>query len=289
MTPPTATAPKAPHAAPPDHGGHGPGDPVPPSRSHGGHGGDAHSGDARTGGHGGRKHRHEEHAGHSVPPWLMSFGDMMTLFLCFFIILTTMADKQEGGLMAAGLGQFVSVLENHGALSGAMEGEQRLQAVNMYRERFGLPPEVESLDVASKPEPRDLHELEELVGKQLRPHAELPLPEVALFDADSAELSTAAKRYLDRIAETLRPGFGQVLVLDGHALDAGPRFREDDTLLALSRASAVRGYLVEQHEFVPPRIEVRAWPGELGARGGGSNVDARLIEPIRDGPASGGS
>jgi flagellar motor protein MotB len=224
-------------------------------------------------------------AHHGPPPWLMSYGDMMTLFLCFFIVLTTMADRQEDDLMAAGLGQFVSVLENQGALPGTTDSEGSLEAVNTYRARFGLPPELEGAVGA----PGGVDELVALVEKELRPHAVLPLPEVALFGPDSAELTARAKRYLDRIAETLRPRFGQVLVLEGHSVDSGRRFEDDDTVLALSRALAVRGYLVERHEFVPKRVEARAWPVEHGALGRASNVDARLVEPIRAGPASGGS
>jgi flagellar motor protein MotB len=222
------------------------------------------------------RRRAPEASHHGPPPWLMSYGDMMTLFLCFFIVLTTMADRQDDDLMAAGLGQFVSVLEHQGVLSGATESGSSLEAVNAYRTRFGLP-ELDSPGAT----PGGVDEIQALVEKELQPHAELPLPEVALFGADSADLSPRAKRYLDRIAETLRPRFGQVLVLEGHAADAGRRYDDDDTLLALSRALAVRGYLVERHEFVPQRVEARAWPVDLGSFGRGSNVDARLVEPIR--------
>ena len=49
-----------------------------------------------------------EDAGLGTPPWLISFGDMMTLFLCFFIVLVTMAPVRDAGLIADGLGSFVS-------------------------------------------------------------------------------------------------------------------------------------------------------------------------------------
>ena len=207
---------------------------------------------------------------------------MMTLFLCFFIILVTMADKQEGGLMAAGLGPFVTALEYHG-LDGALTGEQRLQAVNTFRERFGLPPEVETARAERTVQFKDLAELESLVGNSLRPHAELALPSVAQFEADSAELSAISRRYLDRVAETIRPNFGQLLILDGHASDASWRFRENDTELALARAAAVREYLIVEHEFVPQRVEPRVFVGERGAP---AEVGARFIEPIREPPAA---
>jgi len=82
---------------------------------------------------------HDEPSGPGVPPWLISFGDMMTLFLCFFIILTTMAPKPDAGLIAAGVGNFVDVLEGSG-VGGALDGNARLEKVNDFRQRFGLKP-----------------------------------------------------------------------------------------------------------------------------------------------------
>ncbi len=240
---------------------------------HGGHGGHK----------GGHKGGHAEHEHHGPPPWLMSFGDMMTLFLCFFIILVTMADRQEGGLMAAGLGPFVTALESHG-LDGALSGEQRLAAVNAFRERFGMAPERDPARLEQTIDVSDLSKLEDFVAETLRPHAEILQPSVAVFPADSADLSDTSKRYLDRIAETVRPGFGQILILEGHALDAGKRFANDNLRLAFARATSVRKYFNEQHEFVPRRVEARVWSTELGAAGGVDNVDARLVEPVRDAP-----
>jgi hypothetical protein len=48
-----------------------------------------------------KSHDHD-HGKPGTPPWLISFGDMMTLFLCFFIMLVTMAKTQDAGLMANG-------------------------------------------------------------------------------------------------------------------------------------------------------------------------------------------
>src|SRR6186713_582466 len=102
---------------------------------------------------------HEEPSGPGVPPWLISFGDMMTLFLCFFIILVTMAPKPESGLVAAGLGEFVNVLEGSG-VGGVLDGEARLLKVNEFRRRFGLA--SLSLDeyLAGQPETKSAPELE---------------------------------------------------------------------------------------------------------------------------------
>ena len=41
------------------------------------------------------------------PAYLVSFGDMMTLILCFFILLVAMAKERQTGLMAKGIGSFM--------------------------------------------------------------------------------------------------------------------------------------------------------------------------------------
>ncbi len=258
------------HAAPAS-GGHAPAD--------------AHGGGAHAGGHGGghKRHKpHEEHGHHGPPPWLISFGDMMTLFLCFFIILVTMAPTQDAGLTAAGLGPFVVALET-GGMDGALQGEKQLQRTNMYRERFGLEALSDEQFEDGRLEVRDSQEIAQLLKSSLKPFAEMRQPLIAHFSKDSAELSAPAKTYLDAIAETLRPGYGQLLLLEGHSLDAGTRFQGSNAWLAVARSQAVKRYLVDKHGFVPQRLEARAWATEDASDiSDHSCVDARLVEPRRE-------
>jgi chemotaxis protein MotB len=243
----------------------------------GGHGGGAHGG----GGH--KRHKpHEEHGHHGPPPWLISFGDMMTLFLCFFIILVTMAPTQDPGLTAAGLGPFVVALETSG-MDGVLTGEKKLQRVNMYRERFGLDELSEEEFQDGRLEARDSLEIEQLWKSTLRPYAEMRQPVIARFAVDSAELNAGTRKYLDAMAETLRPGYGQLLLLEGHALDAGPRFQNSNAWLAVARSQQIKRYLVSKHGFVPQRVEARAWASEAPTDvNDHRSVDARLVEPRRD-------
>jgi len=79
-----------------------------------------------------------------------------------------------------------------------------------------------------------------------------------------------------------------VLVLEGHAADAGARFAGDDAWLASERARAVRAYLLEGHGFAPERVEARAWLAEIdGGAVEARRVDARLITPERAGARDG--
>jgi chemotaxis protein MotB len=241
---------------------------------------DGHDGD--KGGHGGhsghKKHEHDH--GPGTPPWLISFGDLMTLFLCFFIMLVTMAKTQDAGLMANGLGPFIASLRLRG-MDGALDDSRVLDSINNYRRRFGLVP-LKPEDLAASTGPyHDTTDVQNLVRSALRNSYALDQPLVATFDKDSADLSDEARHYLDLLSSSLRPGLGQVLVLEGHANDAGDRFDGDNTLLALRRATTVADYFVKELAFVSVRVEARAFPREeprpgVSARG----VDAHLIQPI---------
>jgi len=226
-----------------------------------------------------KAHAHEAPPG--VPPWLISFGDMMTLFLCFFIVLVTMAPKQDAGLIAAGLGPFIAAMENKGQ-DLPLTGAESLQAVNTYRKRFGLVPITEPEMLLGAVEVRSAKDIERLIKSALRSYSELRqqyvVPE---FKPDSATLSDENKAYLEALAETLRPGHGQILVLEGHADDAGNNFRRNNAWLAASRAQAVKSYLCEELGFVTTRVEARAPAVELGTPDAKTarRVDARLMQP----------
>lgn len=245
---------------------------------------DAHAGNAAHGQHGAHPphKKHKEHAHDAppgTPPWLISFGDMMTLFLCFFIMLVTMAKTQDAGLMASGLGTLIASMEGSGS-DGALTGSARLQAVNEYRQRFGLDPLTDAEMILGAPEVSSASDVEKLIKGSLRSYTEMRQPLLASFDPDSAALTDSARRYLDMLVDTLRPGVEQVLVLEGHADDAGASFANDNAWLAAARAQAVKQYLIEEHGVVATRVEARAWAIDLPSVGSvPRSVDGRLVQP----------
>lgn len=217
-----------------------------------------------------------------APAYLVSFGDMMTLILCFFILLVAMAKEQNFGLMAKGLGSFVIQIRSMG-LTGILSAQEQQKVFDEMRRRFNLPPEDD-------PERQAVHEeaaLKELIRAEdldrLEPHDEVRQPRVATFARDSARLDEKSLEYLDALVDTLRPQGDQVLSLEGHAADAGPRFGNDDARLAGARARAVREYLIEIHGFEPSRVAARSWLAEVQMDQAESRgVDARLILPRKD-------
>lgn len=213
------------------------------------------------------------------PAYMVSFGDMMTLILTFFILLVSLSREQNYGLLASGVGSFLVAVRSHG-LDGILSEAERQHLFEHTRRRFNLPPEED-------PERREEHLdassselLRARAASGLRPHDVVGYPFVAVFDPGSDQLTAPARRYLDRLAASLEPQRGQVLLLEGHA-GPGETFERDGApRLAFRRARAVARYLSETHGLRSQRIEARAWSLEIQPEGLETrSVDARLITP----------
>jgi chemotaxis protein MotB len=211
-----------------------------------------------------------------APAYMVSFGDMMTLILCFFILLVSMSKERNYGLMAKGVGSFVMSVRSMG-LTGILDAHDKQEIFEQMRRRFNLPPEPDLTRRAPSEDASAREILRAEVLEALKPHSQLRYPRVASFAAGSADLSAASREYLDRLADSLRPRPGQLLVLEGHDLDS------QDPALSFRRAQAVREHLVEAQGFDGTRVEARAWLEELPTGGVQARaVDARLITPQTD-------
>ncbi len=214
-----------------------------------------------------------------APAYMVSFGDMMTLILCFFILLVAMSSEQNYGLMAKGLGSFVVAIESFG-LNGILSGNEKRAIFDDVRRRFNLPPE-EDPERLEEPEQSALQELLRAEAiEALKPRGALRQPRLARFEGRSTVLDESARDYLAMQADSLRPAPGEVLLLEGHGPPRGTGITSDPTWIAFQRAVVVREYLIEHLNFRPERVEARAWLVEIDDDPRMTDVvDARLIYP----------
>jgi len=168
-------------------------------------------------------------------------------------------------------------------LPGILDASEEASIHEGIRMRFNVPPED---DPEQRPEliidAENMEIVRATMANALAPHREQNQPAIATFASGSAVLSETARRYLDMLALTLQPAPGETLQLEGHALDAKLEHYGDHRWLAFERARTVAEYLIQEHEFPRDRVEVRAWAGEIGESGPGTqSVDARLVIPDR--------
>lgn len=201
------------------------------------------------------KKKPEEEAG----DWALTFADMMTLLLCFFILIMSIADINPE--------KYNAVAEH---LSDAMGGEKAKPA-SSPQARFKVDPlqaELLSLRLA----------LAESVGKenkdvqlQLRPDSvAVVLKGAVFFDSGEADLTPRARVLMRDIAAPLLKA-GYPMTIEGHTDDipiSTGRFPSNWELSA-ARAAAVARYL-EDLGFPHGKISI------LGM------ADTRPVLPNRD-------
>lgn len=73
-----------------------------------------------------------------VPAYMVSFGDMITLLLTFFILLVALADTQSAGLVGAGKGTFIEHMLSKGS-PGIMSGRLREDRVSHKKDLWWVP------------------------------------------------------------------------------------------------------------------------------------------------------
>lgn len=195
----------------------------------------------------------EEESTDSVPGWIVTYGDLMSLLLTFFVLLASMSEIRENDKYQ---GVADSMHEHFGrvAMPDSLEpGEAR--------PRNAL---FAALTLAGRSKRKQL--LEErgtIVAKNdgspkirvVRPGSQTAVGVVVYFTEKSAELDLEAREDLLETAELLR-GKPQKIEVRGHASQEPSESDEGGWELAVRRAENTMKFLIDDLQIEPKRIRM---------------------------------
>ncbi|MEW6746785.1 MAG: OmpA family protein [Planctomycetota bacterium] len=190
----------------------------------------------------------------AVPRHMVSFADMMTNLLCFFIMLCAFAQTQQVAFAAAAIGSFREALMNLG-LPGLLSSERTPIRLDAPTVQFKVP-RVVPIDKDAWHSRRELERQNDMASlpqaEKATSHAteDVILPSGLVFLPGSAQLPPGAQARLERLALLVRQHPG-VVEIEGHA-SAGETTDEQLLDLSLRRALAVQRQLGSL-PGVPPR------------------------------------
>ena len=228
-----------------------------------------------------------------LPAWQGTFGDLMNLLLCFFVLLFSMANMDAAKFeeVAASFSQAFSVFSGgemaigEGALIG--DGVSQLSQLSAYVTSMGLAQSGEDSDENEKAvgdmdqdelmeaaEEEQLEasaELAEKIEKALEEgeidnmvslnytsqYVELTIQGSILFDSGKTEIKEDAIPVIDKVGQILESYAGGTIDIEGHTdnvpMSGGGKYANNDELCS-GRALSVFYYLTEHTTLDPSKI-----------------------------------
>ncbi len=195
------------------------------------------------------------------PAWMVTYGDMMTLLLCFFVLLYSMStlDLERFSLIISQLQQQLGVLDGGRTISREqlIEAGQRDELLGQI-ERSRLEFEQLYMEIMAYLEKKGLEDQVEVAfvdeGLLIR------FPGRILFDLGRADLISEAREILGEMASF----FGSVeneVTVEGHT-DDWPISTEEfpsNWELSTTRATNVIRYLIEQKDLPPEQFSAAGY------------------------------
>jgi chemotaxis protein MotB len=198
----------------------------------------------------------EEDSAPGVPEWVVTFGDMMSLLLTFFIMLVSMSEMKEDEKFQAMVESFREQFGHDLAPDSMVPGDNRPRG-------SALPHPVYSMGRSKRKDIKNGgQEIKAVVGdnervQTVRPGEDATVGGLIFFEEDVSKLTEDNKRDLQRIIEQIA-GKPQKVEIRGHTtrkpVEADSGFR-DEWDLAFERGRQTMEFLVEQG-IEPSRIRL---------------------------------
>ena len=228
-----------------------------------------------------------------LPAWQGTFGDLMNLLLCFFVLLFSMANMDaakfeevaasfsqafsvfSGGEMAIGqgalIGDGVSQLNQLSAFVTSMGLAQSGEDSDENEKAVGEMDQQELMEAAEEEQLEASAELAEKIEQALEEgeiddmvslnytsqYVELTIQGSILFDSGKTELKEDAIPVVDKVGQILETYAGGTIDIEGHTdnvpMSGGGKYANNDELSS-GRALTVFYYLTEHTTLDPSKI-----------------------------------
>lgn len=196
----------------------------------------------------------DEDEGGGIPEWVVTFGDMMSLLLTFFIMLVSMSElKQEEKFQA--MVESMQRQFGHDASPESMapgDHHSRTKALSV----LATESRAKKKNTASGGVPTKAPVGEDERVRIIRPGDSTAIGTVIFFEDGTIDLNDEAKANLDKELEQMS-GKPQKIELRGHTaqqLGANGPDPVEAMDLGYRRARSVMRYLIEKHGIPPERI-----------------------------------
>lgn len=193
-----------------------------------------------------------------IPEWVVTFGDMMSLLLTFFIMLVSMSELKQEEKFQAMVESMMKRFGHDMTITSVSPGDSRPRA-SEFRV-LSTQGRAKKLDTHKGGAPTQAPVGDNERVRIIRPGANTAIGSVVYFKEGLQTLSDEAKAILDAEVEQLA-GKPQKIEIRGHTTQqlAMPG---TDPLVAMnvsySRCQAVMQYLIEKHNIPPNRMRLSA-------------------------------
>lgn len=182
--------------------------------------------------------------------WMDTYGDMVTLLLCFFVMLYSMSSMDKSKWIA-----LVQALNPSADISGTTT-EVPPEGSEVTQEKVDA--DIEALYQAMQQYIQEENLTSQISITKGSGYVFVSFDDTVFFDGDSWELLDAGKAILDQVAASISEvsdSIDEIRVL-GHTAQASdqPNRPEVDRFLASNRASVVTVYLQEKNIVDPSRL-----------------------------------
>ena len=216
----------------------------------------------------------DEEKGYEPPPWLLTYGDMVTLLVTFFVMLISLStidmDKFKKNML--------KVQETFEPDKISLLDDNRLLAENSIENEMDAAESIESFETEEQPE--DVYnyvlnfinegELSRFVDiEDIKTGCKLKIPAHLCFEKGESVLKREAYATFDKLGDILQTVRGNIVI------DANTEKVTKEIDLPINRAATICEYFMTKEDIEPRRIAI------LGNRTNANNEDTIEITLLK--------